>query len=148
MVLVSSPSESSVPLVLRGSATSSATSTSASSGDPLLDRLRTEANEVISSNPALLPLLDNFVLSPKVDTFEDAIANIVAHRLTVFSPAAFPCMVKINGNGNGNGGSSSSSGGGSSREYVIHQSALLGGLDDQYFSFMPSSFHQLRPTTT
>mmetsp|Transcript_17496 Transcript_17496/g.38240 ORF Transcript_17496/g.38240 Transcript_17496/m.38240 type:complete len:573 (+) Transcript_17496:201-1919(+) len=112
MVLVSSPSESSVPLVLRGSATSSATSTSASSGDPLLDRLRTEANEVISSNPALLPLLDNFVLSPKVDTFEDAIANIVAHRLTVFSPAAFPCMVKINGNGNGNGGSSSSSGGG------------------------------------
>ena len=92
----SSPSESS-PLVLQGSTTPS--------GDPLLDRLRTEANEVISSNPALLPLLDNFVLSPKVNTFEDAIANIVAHRLTVFSPAAFPCMEKSSGSGSsGDGG--------------------------------------------
>mmetsp|Transcript_2856 Transcript_2856/g.4252 ORF Transcript_2856/g.4252 Transcript_2856/m.4252 type:complete len:540 (+) Transcript_2856:68-1687(+) len=58
--------------------------------DPLLDRLRTEANEIVCGDPHLLPLLENSILSPEIESFEDAIAIIMAHRLTTFCPPAFP----------------------------------------------------------
>ena len=34
--------------------------------------------------------LEDTILSPSVNTFEDAVANVAAHRLTVFCPSAFP----------------------------------------------------------
>ena len=60
--------------------------------DILLSRLRDEAKEILDSggDPATHRLLEDTILSPSVNTFEDAVANVAAHRLTVFCPSAFP----------------------------------------------------------
>ena len=59
--------------------------------DVLLRRLREEATDVISSSdPATHRVLELTILSPSVNSFEDAVANVAAHRLAVFCPSAFP----------------------------------------------------------
>lgn len=59
--------------------------------DILLSRLRDEAREIVASgDPATHRLLEHTILSPSVTSFEDAVANVAAHRLTVFCPSAFP----------------------------------------------------------
>lgn len=60
--------------------------------DVLLSRLRDEAREIVvaSGDPATHRLLVDTILSPSVNSFEDAVANVAAHRLTVFCPSAFP----------------------------------------------------------
>ena len=60
--------------------------------DILLSRLRDEAKEILDSggDPATHRFLEDTILSPSVNTFEDAVANVAAHRLTVFCPSAFP----------------------------------------------------------
>ena len=60
-------------------------------GDVLLRRLRDEAKDIMASgDPATCRLLEHTILSSSVNSFEDAVAIVAAHRLTVFCPRAFP----------------------------------------------------------
>lgn len=67
------------------------------SGDECFERLKQEALQVLHDEPELENLLRQTILAPHVETFEDAIVQIVCHKLLL--PTWSDRLTTMNGSG-------------------------------------------------
>ena len=67
--------------------------------DDCFERLKQEALQVLEGEPELENLLRETILSPQVETFEDAIVQIMCHKLLLSTWSSGPVSTAMNGNG-------------------------------------------------